>query len=133
MYQTFVNCEEEFAFCSSLLKKYLCESVVEAGCGNSNLAHRFADGHFNYVGMDLSDDMLDIAKENNPHTDFIKGDMRNFDLPGPMQPCIITGRSISYLLSDDDLRDAFQSIHKNLTEPAFFVLISSTHQNFFHQ
>jgi len=116
MYQTFINYEEEFVFYADLLKKYKCQSVLETGCGTGNLARRFAADHFDYIGMDISEDMLDIAKRNNPQADFIKGDMRNFLLPAPRQSCIITGRSVSYLLSDRELNDTFQSIHKNMME-----------------
>src|SRR5258708_23254430 len=115
MYQTFINYEEEFAFYSSILKKYQCQSVLEAGCGTGNLAHQFIASNMEYVGMDLSDDMLTIARKNNPKVDFVKGDMRNFNLAKPMQSCIITGRSISYLVANQDVCDAFHSIYKNLT------------------
>ncbi|SRR5258708_6685848 len=115
MYQTFINYEDEFNFYSALLKKYNCQSVLEIGCGTGNLAHRFKTNQFDYTGLDLSADMLDIAKRNNPSTNFEKGDMRSFDLPKPVQSCIITGRSISYLVTDEDVQDSFRSIHKNLT------------------
>ena len=117
MYRTFINYKEEFAFYSGLLKKYQCQSVLEAGCGTGNLAAWFLVNKVDYLGMDLSDAMLTMARRNNPAADFIKGDMRKFDLPRPTQSCIITGRSISYLLSDDDLHDTFRSIYKNLAEP----------------
>jgi len=117
MYQTFINYEEEFVFYSSILKKYQCQSVLEAGCGTGNLAHRFVASHVDYVGMDLSEDMLAIARKNNSNINFIKEDMRRFNLAKPMQSCIITGRSISYLVANKDVSDAFHSIKKNLTEP----------------
>jgi SAM-dependent methyltransferase len=117
MYQTFINYEDEFLFYSSILKNYQCQSVLEAGCGTGNLAHRFTVSDVDYVGMDLSDDMLTIARKNNPTVDFIKGDMRNFNLKIATASCIITGRSISYLITDEDVNNAFHSIYKNLTDP----------------
>ena len=116
MYQTFINYEEEFSFYAALIKRYKCHSVLEAGCGTGNLAHRFAV-HFDYTGLDLSDDMLSIAKRNNSGCKFVKGDMRDFSLAQPVQSCIISGRSISYLAGDQEVRDAIFSIQKNLTEP----------------
>lgn len=117
MYQTFINYKEEFAFYFSILKKYQCQSVLEAGCGTGNLAQLFIANNVEYVGMDLSDDMLAIGRKNNPKVDFIKGDMRNFSLTKPVMSCIITGRSISYLVANRDVHDAFQSVYKNLAEP----------------
>jgi SAM-dependent methyltransferase len=114
MYQTFINYDEEFDFYSSILEKYHCSSVLEAGCGTGNLASRFSRNHFDYMGMDLSDDMLRIARSNYPEVSFVAGDMRNFKLIRLIQSCIITGRSTSYLVSNDDVRSAFDSIGKNL-------------------
>lgn len=120
MYQTFINYEEEFNFYSAILKKHHCQSVLEAGCGTGNLAHRFIAHQFDYIGLDLSDEMLRIARENNPTTEFVKGDMRSFNLTKPVQSCLITGRSVSYLVSDKDVEDAFLCFYKNLTEPGIF-------------
>ena len=129
MYQTFINYEDEFVFYSSIVKRYHCQSVLEAGCGTGNLAHRFVASHVDYVGMDLSGDMLAIARKNNPEIDFIKEDMRDFNLVKAVQSCIITGRSISYLVADQDVRNAFNSIYKNLTEPGLlcFDFIDASH------
>ncbi len=115
MYQTFINYDEEFEFYFKVLKKYHCRSVLEVGCGTGNLAQCFRTHQFDYVGLDLSDDMLRIAKKNNPGSTFLKGDMRNFTLQKHVESCIITGRSISYVTSDEDVKNAFASIGKNLT------------------
>jgi SAM-dependent methyltransferase len=114
MYQSFINYEEEYNFYSSLLVKYKCQSLVEIGCGSGNLAGRFVQAGFNYTGMDLSSDMLSIAKQNNPQSVFIKEDMRDFDLQTKVNACIITGRTISYLVTNKDVTGAFNAIYKNL-------------------
>jgi SAM-dependent methyltransferase len=113
MYQSFINYQEEYDFYSGLLTKYKCKSLLEVGCGSGNLASRFAQGGFNYTGMDLSDDMLSIAKQNNPQAVFINGDMRDFNLQKKVDACIITGRTISYLISNKDVQDCFYSIGRN--------------------
>ena len=114
MYQSFINYQEEYNFYSSLLTKYKCNALLEIGCGSGNLASRFAQGGFNYTGMDLSDDMLGIAKKNNPQAVFINGDMRDFNLQAKVDACIITGRTISYLITNKDVAATFTTISKNL-------------------
>ncbi len=61
--------------------------------------------------------MLTMARRNNPLADFLKADMRNFHLLRPKQCCMITGRSISYLVTDEDVYNAFRAIYRNLTKP----------------
>ncbi len=114
MYQSFINYEEEFYFYHQLLAKYHCSSVLEIGCGTGNLAPQFLAAEFAYTGLDLSDEMLSIAKKNHPSADFYKADMRNFALPKKISSAIITGRTISYLLTNEDVLNAFKSINKNL-------------------
>ncbi len=115
MYQCFINYDEEYDFYSKILLRYQCRSILEIGCGTGNLASRFANGFFNYTGLDLSDDMLRIARKNNPLSVFNNHDMRHFELQLKSEACMITGRTISYLITDKDILDTFHSIHKSLT------------------
>jgi SAM-dependent methyltransferase len=117
MYQSFINYEEEYIFYSTLLTKYNCQSLLEMGCGTGHLASRFIKNNFTYAGLDLSNDMLVIAKKNNPKAIFIQVEMQNFNLQTKVDAGIITGRTISYLISNKDVLDTFTSIHKNLNAP----------------
>ena len=114
MYQSFIDYDEEYAYYSDKLKKYNAESVVELGCGTGSLASRFNANGYDYTGLDLNRTMLDIAKKKNPGAEFIEGDMRNFQLQGKKQACIIAGRTISYLMTNKDVLDSFNTINKNL-------------------
>ncbi len=120
MYQSFINYEEEFYFYHQLLVKHHCRSVLEIGCGTGNLAPQFLAAGFAYTGLDLSDDMLSIAKKNHPSAYFYKDDMRNFTLPKKVSSAIITGRTISYLLTNEDVLNTFKSINKNLEKNGMF-------------
>ena len=114
MYKTFINYEDELNFYSSLLMKFHCRSVLEIGCGTGNLAPGFIRLGFDYYGLDLSGEMLQIAKRNYPLCRFIEADMRNFQLDEKTEACIMTGRTISYLVKNKDIFDALSSINKNL-------------------
>ncbi|MBC7888282.1 MAG: class I SAM-dependent methyltransferase [Ferruginibacter sp.] len=117
MYKTFIDYEEEFNLYSQLLMKYNCRSLVEIGCGTGNLTARFVETGFDYTGMDISDDMLDIAKRNNPGCRFMKSGMQSFVLARQTDSAIITGRTISYLLTNKEVSDCLIAIHKNLHTP----------------
>ncbi|MEP6712844.1 MAG: class I SAM-dependent methyltransferase [Ferruginibacter sp.] len=114
MYKTFIDYDAEFELYKQLLVKYHCRSLVEIGCGTGNLATRFTENNFEYTGLDLSAEMLSIAKMNNPASKFLLSGMQDFNLPGLVEAAIITGRTISYLLTNKDVSESFSCINKNL-------------------
>jgi SAM-dependent methyltransferase len=114
MYQTFINYDDEFRFYSKILSSHQCESLVEIGCGTGHLAQRFTQGKFQYSGLDLSEDMLTIARRKTPDAKFMAGDMRDFHLADKQDSCIITGRTLSYLITNMDVLAMFKSVHQNL-------------------
>ena len=114
MYQTFIDYKEEYDFYSGLLEKYNKNQVLEIGCGTGHLANYFAKNGFEYIGMDLSEEMIQLAKNKAHTSQFIKGDMRDFKINSPLQSVIITARTISYLSSNKDVKATFSSIFNNL-------------------
>jgi SAM-dependent methyltransferase len=114
MYQTFINYDEEYEFYNTLIQEKKCNSMLEIGSGTGNLAKRFQENNQNYLGLDYSQSMIDIAQERNKNSIFIHGDMRNFVLEKPVDAIIITGRSTSYLTNNEDVIDTFESVYKNL-------------------
>lgn len=114
MYYSFIDYEEEYIFYSKILKKYNKNSVLEIGSGTGNLASHFLQNGFEYLGLDYSQEMTDIAKTKVPEGGFIVGDMRNFQLKNQAQSAIITGRTISYVVEYQDVRATFKSIYQNL-------------------
>lgn len=121
MYQTFVNYDEEYNFYNNLIENNKTSSILEIGSGTGNLAKRFNQNNQNYQGLDYSEDMISIAKERNKNCIFNKGDMRDFKLDNPVDSILITGRSTSYLISNDDVNRTFDSVHKNLNPNGILI------------
>lgn len=115
MYQTFIDYQEEYLFYSEILKKNNKNEVVEIGCGTGNLANYFLEAQYDYTGLDLSEDMINLAKEKSNGA-FIKADMRDFKLQKNVESIIITARTISYLLTNEDVKATFRSISENLVK-----------------
>ena len=120
MYRTFIDYEAEFAFYAQLLDTQKGGSVVEIGCGTGHLASRFSQAGFPYIGLDLSADMLEIARRKHPDGVFLEADMRQFDLPELADAMIMTGRTISYLPSNQDLHNCFAAVRRNLKAGGLF-------------
>ena len=116
MYQSFINYAEEYRFYHTLLKKYHATEVVEIGCGTGNLADYFIKAGFAYTGLDLSDKMIRLAQKKSPNCQFFRADMRDFTLTKTVESTIVTARTISYLLTNKDVNNAFHSIARNLKQ-----------------
>ncbi len=116
IYQTLFDYDEEFKFYDKHLKENKVKSVVELGCGTGNLAKRLHEAGYEYLGVDLFDEMLKIAKTTAPLAKFRQADARNFELQEKQDCVIITGRSISYLTTNIDLIEAFSCIANSLKQ-----------------
>ncbi len=121
MYQTFINYEEEYLYYSELLKRYQCNTVLEIGCGTGHLAHHFSKDKIGYIGIDLSEAMLAMARVKNPTLPFLMADMRLFKLDQKVESTIITGRTISYLITNNDVYHSFSSIHSNMIDEGILI------------
>ncbi|MCD0469033.1 class I SAM-dependent methyltransferase [Flavobacterium sp. JAS] len=121
MYQTFVNYDEEYVFYNNLIQENKGLSILEIGSGTGNLAKRFSANNQNYQGLDYSEDMIAIAKERNKNCSFTQGDMRQFKLDNAVDTILITGRSTSYLITNDDINRTFDSLYKNLNDNGVII------------
>jgi len=53
--------------------------VLDAGCGNGRLLELFKDKKIEYTGIDISENLIKIAKESHPEINFLVAD--NLNLP----------------------------------------------------
>ena len=83
--------------------------------------NHFSESFEDYLGFDVSEPMLNLARQKYPAGNFRQGDMRNFSLSKKYDIALITGRSSSYLLSDDDVKNTFASISKVLHGPSLLA------------
>ena len=116
MYQSFIDYNDEFTFYNKIVEKHQKKKVLEIGCGSGNLAKRFLDAKTDYTGLDLSQNMIDLCKKRNPNGNFINADVTNFKLDTTVDIALITGRTTSFLLTNNDVSKALKSILNNLNK-----------------
>jgi SAM-dependent methyltransferase len=114
MYQSIFDYKKEFNRYHRLLNKHRCHRVLEIGCGSGNLAPYFLDASYDYMGMDVAEGMLKIAKRMAPAAQFVGADMRKFHFNRKFDAVIITGRSFTYMTTNSDVLGALQSVHAAL-------------------
>lgn len=116
MYNTFIDYKEQYELYKDFLVKYDKKSVLEIACGTGKLSQYFEEDMYDYLGLDLSPEMLKIAKERNPTASYIVSDMRSFQLDETVGSVIIPARSISYLIQNEDVESTLLSIHNSLEQ-----------------
>lgn len=80
------------------------EIVCELGCGTGSVTSRLAKRGYSMIGIDLSPEMLDVARVKCEGTDtlLLNQDMTDFELYGTVDIIICTLDSVNYLTEDGD-------------------------------
>jgi SAM-dependent methyltransferase len=99
--------------------------VLELGCGTGHKLIPVAlDGH-PCVGLDFSPDMLAEARrkagERGAAVEWVRGDMRAFDLGRTFDFVFIAGNSLLHLHEAEELVSCFRSVRRHLAPGARFV------------
>ncbi|NPD90139.1 MAG: class I SAM-dependent methyltransferase [Asgard group archaeon] len=121
MYQSIFNYEEGFKLYHKHLSKLNCRKILEIGCGSGNLAKFFIEHKYDYTGLDISKEMIELAKEMVPDGNFIRGDMRNLELDEEYEAVIVTGRTFTHMTTNHDVMFALNSIHEVLQKEGWLV------------
>jgi len=121
MYQHVFDYDKEFHFYEAILKAHNCQKILEVGCGSGMLARQFLANGYDYLGLDLYNEMLDIARREVLSDRFIQCDMRNLSFDQQFDTVLITGRSISYVTDNQGIIDTLNGVHKSLKENGLFV------------
>lgn len=94
-------------------------ALLHLGCGGGHLDHSLQK-YFDITGVDLSKDMLALARRLNPQVEYLEGDMRTLRL-NRIFDAVMIADSIDYMLNEADLRAAFQTAWKHLGKGGVFV------------
>ena len=121
MYQHVFDYDKEYDFYNAILKRNICNKILEIGCGSGMLARRFLKNGYDYLGLDLYNEMLDIARNEVSAGEFMQCDMRNLAFDPQFDAVLITGRSIAYVTDNKGILDTFAGIHKSLKDRGLLV------------
>lgn len=99
--------------------------VLELACGTGQLVVPIASAGFPTVGLDLSAAMLNTARERTAaakvSVEYVRGDMRNFDLGRRFALVFIARNSLLHLCSTEDILAAFAAVRRHLAPDGMFA------------
>ena len=115
--------EESEFFCRIIKEesKIAVRSLFHMGCGGGRNDFTFKK-HFEVTGVDISEKMLELAKELNPESEYMLGDMRTLRL-GRTFDCVAALDSINYMKNEEELGQLFRTAHEHLKPGGVFLTV----------
>lgn len=133
----------------TILKEYNIEDGIlcDLGCGTGNMTTRLSDAGYDMIGIDCSEEMLQIAREKQymnlaereEESDelddglsqlnsimYLMQDMREFELFGTVKACISVCDSVNYILEDEELLETFRLVNNYLDPKGLFIFDFNT-------
>ncbi|MGY3729620.1 class I SAM-dependent DNA methyltransferase [Lactococcus termiticola] len=103
--------------------------ILELACGTGILTEKFVSEHYELTGLDLSPEMLELAKTRVSNADFELGDMRKLDFKADFDAVTCFSDSLCYLADEDELKATFAGVYRGLREGGTFIFdVHSTYQ-----
>jgi ubiquinone/menaquinone biosynthesis C-methylase UbiE len=104
--------------------------ILDLACGEGTFAIAMARRGLRVTGVDLSPEMLDIARERAAkaglEVKFLQQDMRSLSLRGRFDLVTCWFDSLNYLLEIDDLAQAFAGVSRVLDKNGIFIFDVNT-------
>lgn len=107
------------------------ELVLDLACGTGNVSIELAKRGYDMTGVDLSFEMLDVAREKCRGEDvdsilFLQQDMREFELYGTVNSIVCICDGINYLLEEEDVETTMKLVDNYLHPDGLFIFDVNT-------
>lgn len=138
-------------YVTALLKEEKIENglVLDLGCGTGKMTRLLAEAGYDMIGIDYSEDMLEIAREyqygkpdmsdsermedcaDDVETEetsilYLLQDMREFELYGTVRAVISICDSMNYILEEEELLQVFKLVNNYLDPKGIFIFDLNT-------
>ena len=119
-------------YLSSLLGEYGVDDglVLDLGCGTGAMTEILAGYGYDMIGVDNSEDMLEIAMEKKIRSGqdilYLLQDMREFELYGTVRAVVSVCDSVNYITEPEELTEVFRLVNNYLDPAGVFIFDFNT-------
>ncbi len=99
-------------------------TVLDLGCGTGNHARVLATLGHRVTGIDSSAGMVRVARRKArgvPHLEFVRADMRRFDLRRRFDAAVCMDGAFTHLLTERDLLSHLRAVRRHLAPDGVYV------------
>lgn len=135
VYDTFMDnipYKEWCEYLTGLLHDYGVKDglLLELGCGTGSLTELLADGGYDMIGVDYSEEMLELAMEKRMESGkdilYLCQDMREFELYGTVAAVVSICDCMNYITEPEDLVTVFKLVNNYLDPDGIFIFDLNT-------
>ncbi len=114
-------------FFSNLILSKTIPEILDLGCGTGRIAFHFLEAGYSFTGLDLSSDMLDLARARCSHllagrnATFLQQDISGFYLTDSFGLVLSTYNAVNHLEGARNLQECFQSVRPCLVKGGWFI------------
>ena len=118
-------------YITELLREYGIQDglVLELGCGTGVLTRKLAAKGYDMIGVDCSEDMLEIAMDHRQEGEdilYLLQDMREFELYGTVRAAVSICDSMNYIVEYQDLVQVMKLVNNYLDPGGIFIFDLNT-------
>lgn len=104
--------------------------VLDLGCGTGTLTEMLAEAGYDMIGLDNSEDMLELAMEKRDRYGheslYLLQDMRKLELYSTVGTVLSVCDSVNYILTEEELTDVFKRVNNYLFPGGIFIFDFNT-------
>lgn len=130
-----VNYKEWYTFLRNYIKHK--GEILDLGCGTGEFIHRFLKDGFSVTGVDISEDMLKIAKEKierknikSSNYNLIKDNIADYDHTEKVDYIICNFDTVNYLKNKKEFEKFADKAEKNLKKGGYLIFDIVTEEIF---
>ena len=134
-YDTFMDnvpYEEWADYLEDRLKEYGVKDglVLELGCGTGSMTELLAEKGYDMIGVDNSEDMLEIAMEKRIESGhdilYLLQNMQEFELYGTVRAIVSVCDCVNYVTEKNELQEVFRLVNNYLDPQGIFIFDFNT-------
>lgn len=121
------------AYIEKIFERYQCkpQNIADIACGTGNITNILAQKGYNLIGVDISEDMLLVAKDKaddmNLEVIYLQQDMKTLILPTELDVALCICDGVNYITSEDELILFFRSVCSHLKREGLFIFDISSY------
>ncbi len=108
------------------------KNILELACGTGNITIPFAKKNYDILGIDISEDMLSVAREkcinDGIEVIFLNQDMTELDFEIYNLDCVLCAcDGFNYIVEDEDIQSIFDTVYELLKQKGVFIFDISSY------